>query len=324
MYIMIHSNSCLISLIIILFITNIIRIFSANESTVNTDRVDSFDHSIHWKSVYSVNYQSTSCRKFIVMEIKGEGLGDMLTRFTAGVAMAYSLKSTLVLPSRFWEQSFHDQYNTSIFENQLGIPLSKFMLLQDVVSLYKPVVATDVLALDRVLYNPRLYHRDMECNSLHHTQAYGCTFGYRENPFTWCANALSSTIQSIIRPFLDESLEFQQVNKSRIFPLKKHKVNVVWHIRTGDVCIRCSKDTGSDFFDILSLFIESSLKPLQLDYHNIVLLKEKDKRIVDILDASEVFKNIVYMDNLSVEKAIEIMKQCDILVSTGEYHTITQ
>ena len=193
----------------------------------------------------------------------------MLFRIYSGAASAYLSQTTLAFHSDSYHHSVHSSIGYAhVMENELAVPIRKFLLLKDIVSVFKPQTLSPQLLPDSSLYNPE-FSLHMPCNSLYHMSDLNtCTSG---KSIVWCMSYIASTIQSVMRPLFDETIAVRKakhVNYTLTEPLSVRKLNVVWHIRTGDLCFRCNDDK---LYKNIDAFIESAVG--SIPRQNIIVTK---------------------------------------------------
>jgi hypothetical protein len=241
------------------------------------------------------------------------GLGDILARFLSGVAAAHATGCTLVLMEPVWNiPNGHEKtgYNISIFENTLGVPIRDFPLKQKVIEIFKPTMLPEMGA-DRFLFGAADYHASMPCNSMTTLiSGYGC-----KRPNTWCFEAIGSTIQTVIRPFLDESIQLQHVPPQLPPPLLKNKLNIVWHLRSGkELCLHCA-EKDKLFYNRIFKFIEGAVKlEPGIEYQNI-FVHLPDARLAPLL--VDIPNQVHYTNDNDVDAVVKMFMQSDVLVTTG-------
>ena len=266
-----------------------------------------------WESIYSV--RNASCPKFIAVDVKKQGLGDMLARIFSGIAAAYTSHTTLIFLSESWRGSVHySKGYHNIFENELYVPMSKFMLLSDVLKKYNPAVLKTPLFPDRSIFDPG-FASTMPCNSvIHMADLNTCTLGGVQN--AWCFSHIASTVQSVIRPFFDESImmrEAKHLSRNLGFPqyFNQSHLNIIWHIRTGDLCLRCTNET---FYENIERYLSLSLGKLRRT--NIIVHEaEKGSNRVAMLFTN--IPNTVFHISDDITQAVQMFLGCDILITTG-------
>lgn len=282
-------------------------LFGAISSTVGFNDFNS--RPIHvWKYIYSVS----SCPKFVVIDVKNQGLGDMLARIFSGMATSYLSNTTMVFLQNSWTDSVHHKGGYQIiFEQELGIPMKQILLFDEVRTKYNPTILQPNLNPDESLYNPD-FSESMPCNSLYHmSDLIYCTAGSNRN--AWCYSYIASTIQNIIRPFFDELIFLRKHNTTLNTiqqPLKSNTLNVVWHIRTGDLCLRCMNKT---FYENINTFILKSMKNTLVPINNIVV-HQPDHRIQKLFEG---LSNVIFHDQSDLTDIVRMFLNSDILITTG-------
>jgi hypothetical protein len=164
------------------------------------------------------------------------------------------------------------------------------------------------LIVDTALYGAGFVNR-MPCNSYYHISDLNkCTAGAVSGSF-WCLSVIFSLIQTIIRPLLDESIERSVFHKRTelIAPLDARKINIVWHVRTGDLCFRCE---NTAYFENIYKFIADGLAGLP---HQNIVAHLPEKRV------AERFQNITYTEfsGNNIEDVVQLFMQADIFIATG-------
>lgn len=255
-----------------------------------------------WVDLIAVN---AACPRFLVVNVVDEGMGDMITRLLMGVAVAVNLKATLVFYHEFWRYSNHlESGYGNIFETELGIPFLEVKLYKFIEHTYKPFIIPGHVHADFGIYSQRNYFDKYPCNSLVHLAAtcYG--------PGDWCSWYISSNLQSLTKAVVDDSIR-RIPSYPLVEPLDQRVLNIVWHMRTGDVCLHC---TNASKFEKVHKFIESILGPALANRTRTIVVHMADKRI------PELFKNIpnaIMYTNREERNAIRLFRQTDILVTTG-------
>jgi hypothetical protein len=266
-----------------------------------------------WESIFAV--KNATCPKFICVDVKKQGLGDMLSRIFSGMASAYLSHTTLIFLSDSWTGSVHySKGYHHVFENELGVPMSKFLLLKDAVKQFNPSILSGVLFPDKSIFDPT-FANSMPCNSvIHMADLNTCTVAGVQN--AWCFSYITSSIQSIIRPFFDESIlmrEAKALERIIVYPeyFKLSHLNVVWHVRTGDLCLRC---TNATFYENIERYLSSAIG--KLPRKNIVV-HEAEKGTAKVPKLFENIPNTVFHINDDISLAVQMFLNCDILITTG-------
>jgi hypothetical protein len=268
-------------------------------------------HSRLWKSLATVN---KACPKFVTVFPKHfTGLGDILTRILTGVAVAHTIGCTLVLEEPIWGiPNAHEKsgYNISIFRDILGVPIGDIPLKKTVINEYHPAMLPEYGA-DYYLFGSEEVKTSMPCNSMARlTSGYGC-----KKPNVWCFGAVGSTIQTIIRPYLDESIQLQKVNAELQQPLAKNKLNVVWHMRSGpELCLHCAAKDKL-FFNRIHSFIAEGAKLIPgIEVQNI-FIHLQDVRLPPLL--VDIPNQVHYTKSDDIATVIRLFMETDVLITTG-------
>jgi hypothetical protein len=286
----------------ILALVLFVHILLTNSEVSNSSSYYASNSITSWNELIAIN---TTCPRFLVVNMVNEGLGDMLSRLIAGVAVAINLKATLVFYHEFWRFSNHlESGYGNIFETELGIPFLEVKLLKNIEQSYKPFIIPGRIQPDMGIYSPSNYFDKHPCNSLVH-MSYSC-FG----PADWCTWYISSNVQYISKPIIDDSIR-RIANHPLVEPLNRSVLNIIWHMRTGDICLHC---TNASKFERVHRFIETLLGPELANRTRTIVVHKADDRI------PELFKNIpnVFMyTNKDERNAIRLFRQTDILITTG-------
>lgn len=296
------ERNCAIIAVIVL--GNLLLLFGAElpNGTNNTKTNSSLSAMTSWVDLITVD---AACPRFLVVNMVDEGMGDMIARLLMGMAVAVNLKATLVFYHEFWRYSNHlESGYGNIFETELGIPFLEVKLFKFIEHTYKPFIVPGKINADFGIYSQQNYFDKYQCNSLVHLST-GC-FG----PGNWCTWYIGSNIQMLTKPVVDDSIR-RIPSHPLIEPLDRKVLNIVWHMRTGDICLHC---TNASKFEKVHKFIESVLGPDLANRTRTIVVHMADKRI------PELFKNIpntIMYTNREERNAIRLFRQTDILVTTG-------
>ena len=145
-----------------------------------------------------------------------------------------------------------------------------------------------------------------------------CSSGQKENK-KWCNVVTQSIMQGILRPLLDDSAARNSLNQhNRVRLLNAKKLNVVWHLRTGDICLHCGE---VEYFGNIHRFISDVAVFSGIDtsseIDHIVLTENQNQLQTVLLESfeREGHRYSVYSGDLVV--TVRLMLQADILVTTG-------
>jgi hypothetical protein len=258
-----------------------------------------------------------TCPRFVYIETLKNGLGDQLERLFVGLALIYSyptLNLTMVIEDGFAQKSVHyDHGYSNIMYDVLGLS-TDLNRLSAVRQKYHPREVSIGYHNEYGAYMRR--ERDLAgsfpCNTMQVLDVY-------DSCQSWCPFFFSGEMQTVLKPLLRKSLR----NKSTCFKqhgrfnhvLNHTQLNIVWHIRSGDVCHHCDQGryyTGIYEF-IISSFTNSSL-PIP-KHQNVVVHQSQFSPNIPTLFADVPFLVPFSPDNLT--DVICTFLNADVLIATG-------
>jgi len=273
------------------------------------------------ESVFSVN---ATCPRFVFLTTGIEGFGDQLSRAFTLLAAAKVLGATAVFDDFFGMQSRHHSNGYKILFRELGFPTEQIVNMTRANQL--GVRWVEPLTLDTILMAPvpGLNRHDsalrdpstlLACGAGVQTDIESCKQGKYSK--VWCPSKLTGRIQSIIRPILDEMTANRgPLLRSRHPLLRDDHVNIVWHVRTGDICIRCG---DISFYKTVDSFLRQAFTEI-VPFQNIVIHMADpalDERFQSLHKATH-FTGEDPMD------AINLFLNADVLVTLGSsFATLT-
>jgi hypothetical protein len=284
--------------------------------------------------------EDPSCPKIIFAETDQQGLADLLERLFIGLAVAYRHKDqnvTMVVRDSFGRGSFHNAKGyIDIIHGLLGLP--KFITwtaMRATIFRNRPMKEVTILK-DYGRYLEPGGSVTFSCGTIYKFDAYD-SCGGRWCPFEW-----SDKVQSILKPLLRQRPLVRELAtgtagegasgddnippttcSSRQFeklPILSDKVNIVWHVRSGDACPHCDEakeNSNSSYFHDLYDFIEKGLGPKYQNNMNIVVVHQKDftSRIPGLFRGIPQQSILYRTDDL--KNVICTFASADILISMG-------
>lgn len=219
-----------------------------------------------WKAVTSVN---PHCPRFVYSDTGHEGLADQLERLFLALSLSVNyldMKITVVVPDNFAAASSHTTLGyRNIMHGLLGLP--HFLTMSSVNHTYRPIIQKIDQKGDLKEYfrrtKPLYTTSEFPCNTVLAINVYySCKY--------WCPFFLSEDMH-LVKPLLRHihprhslcsNLPYFHKNVQSLegpvmtFPVLPDQVNIVWHVRTGDMCLHCS---DSSYFDQIYRFIAPAI-----------------------------------------------------------------
>ena len=261
--------------------------------------------TVNWQS-YIVN---EACPKFVSTPIEHGGLGDQLERFVFSLHVATLLNAS-VLNDGFGRQSEHytilERYSQpyqNVFRSLFGL---RILSVHDVMSTYKPrtVILNYSAASKTGFYGP--------CNTHYIVSIWSCAHvrGDRGGQVDkWCPHtpglaslAVESVRWQLRYSYLFENCAARVLESSRWG--KPNSVNVVWHVRTGDLCMHCAD--ASYFVRVLNL-IKQVVRGCRI---NLMVISQDRLQVISDL-------GLQHIVGLLLPDTFEAILTSDFLVTTG-------
>ena len=262
----------------------------------------------NWDSVLVVN---KTCPRFLYIDTRHEGLGDQLECLFVGLSLAYKNRNasiTMVVEDTFGHTSNHlKEGYRDIFHNVLGIP-RKLLNITTVRQLYHPkeigIGYHDEYG--EYLNGKRNLDVSLACDTLISVDVYDSCHG-------WCPFHWSEEMQRILKPLLRTTLFHTPTCFNSIQPpLLPHVINVVWHVRSGDICLHCA-DSDDQYYRKVQSFL--SLVLAGLPHQSIVVhLPTFSHRIPSLFKS---VSNVTLFASENVTHAVCNFLNADILIATG-------
>jgi len=267
-----------------------------------------------WRPLFTVD---EACPRFLYIEIKKEGgLGDQLERFFTALSLVFQNKdhniTMLTEYGSIGRESVHlasdDGSYKDIVHNVLGIPHIA-LNLSTVRSVFRP----REIAMERFgvygdfLTGMRNYSEIAQCNDLVIVDVY-------DSCQAWCPFVFSEEMELLLQPLLRETRKHSNKCHDIEAPLRKEVVNIVWHIRTGDICLHCEDRFGKYYQNIYS-FILLAL-PAGTPHQNIIVHQADSKHYL----APQLFDglaNLTHFTSDNVTHAACNFLSADVLMLTG-------
>jgi len=258
--------------------------------------------AINWDS-YVVNDE---CPKFLSTPIEHGGLGDQLERFVFSLHVATVLNATVVNDG-FGRRSEH----YSVIE-RFSRPYAYF---------FENLFGFHILSTQKItdLYNPRTVRLNYSaaaqlgslgpCNTHFVVSVWSCAYVRPDRGGEvdrWCPHtpglasaALESVRWQVRYSYLSESCAARTFTTTSRWH-KTTAVNVVWHVRTGDLCMHCS---DSAYFlrvhDLIMQAVEGCrINLVVLSQHVLQSMSEMRLSHVTYLSLSDMFDFILKSDFL--------------------------
>lgn len=264
-----------------------------------------------WKSLLSVN---TSCPRFILGETANEGMADQLERLFLAISLVIKYKEnglTLVVPDHFGRKSKH--FSTGyhdIFHSVLGLPIS-ILNYSYVREHYNPIESPIGYHKEYLDYmdSTRDYIVETPCNQLKIIDAYDSCNG-------WCPFAASEEMQAFVKPLLRVTLQkSSSCFHAPEFPLVKNELNLLWHVRSGDVCPHCDSieyynEIYSFILGMLSISGQSGITIRNIVAHTVDFTPRVDYLFQWI-------PNVIHFTTSNMTGVVCTFLNTDVLIATG-------
>jgi hypothetical protein len=324
----------------ILFIN--IQLFSINKSDYVSLGIDEIkkeaENKLSWTPNLVIN---SNCRRFLYIDISRQGMGDMIERIVIGLSLAYKYRDigiTVVLDDDWGGESIHDPSGyKDILQGILFLP--RFMNLSYVRTLNpKPNEKYLFNYGDYILeeYNSNnnnmpLLLNDLQCDTMLKIDNYDSCKN------RWCSYVYSEDVEKILLPILRYQFNNNFINPYEISnnnnynnlrshrcsfhktPLRLNVVNIVWHMRSGDICLQCEDPNyyNNIYKKIVeSLYASNKKSPNSIiPHHNIVVHEKSFQGKVNMLFKS--IPNVISYDVDRFKDIVCVFINTDILISTG-------
>lgn len=327
-----------IYLLFILFI-NICSINKSQYISLSIDEIkkEAEDNKLSWIPNLVLN---SNCHRFLYIDTSIQGMGDMIERLIIGLGLAYKYRDlgiTVVLDDNWGGDSIHDHSGyKDILQGILFLP--RFMNLSYVRSLnpkpkekylfnYGSYILEDYNSNNN--NNIPLLLNELKCDIMLKIDNYDSCND------RWCSYFYSEDVEKILLPILRYQFNNNVINPYDILnnnnlrshrcsfnktPLRLNVVNIVWHMRSGDICLQC--DNPIYYINIYKKIVEAlyisnkiSSSNSIIPHHNIVVHEKSFQGKVNML-----FKNIPNVTSYNVDRFKDIICvfiNTDILISTG-------
>jgi len=265
-----------------------------------------------WRPFFTVD---ESCPRFVYIDFsKQGGLGDQLERFFTAFSLVFLYRDqritmltdygTIGRDSVLFPESNYDD----VVHNILGFPRIALNL-----SFVRKKIRPREIALESLGYygdfliGKQNLSTSMQCNHMVVVDVY-------DSCRAWCPFVFAEEVESALRPILRETRNYSNSCHEFDAPLKRELVNIVWHVRTGDICLHC-EDIGGLYYQGIYNFI-SMVLPHGTPHQNIIVHQPDSKHHL----APELFERIpnsTHFTSNNVSHAACNFLNADILVLTG-------
>ena len=245
----------------------------------------------------SLTRPNATCPRFVSIDFSNAGLGDQLTRLIYLYTVAQRRRLTAIVDMHYGVSSMHSRGGYKNIYDKLGFPTNP-LNETGVLNLYQNLSIAEI-SLDRLVLSDELA---IPCGTLIQTRIFSCRGG-------WCPQSLSHFVEILSRPIVDSLSNARAADfRQRVFPLKDAVINIVWHVRTGDICLRCD---DRQFFRNVFNFLKKSVK--WYSFQNIVV-HLPDKRVSRLFSS---IPNTVFWTEPDEEASLKLFFNADILIATG-------
>jgi hypothetical protein len=243
-------------------------------------------------------------------------MGDMLQSMYVALSLAIVTKSTLVVPDNWGTYSFHMMKNfksrslkvgyQGVFYDVLGLPrLTKVTEIRD----YKRFIWRSG-AFDQYFYRPELFAANAPCRSFTTIETRSCGPKRDEYCVFKHGHVVYETVHPLLRDARMHSNDHCRSASLRSLGLAEDRVNIVWHLRTGDICLKC--DT-MDYFQRIHSFLAAATNGTA--YQNILVFQHPDQ-IKSQLILAAIPRSVAYTSAV-IEDVVCLFLRTDVLISTG-------
>lgn len=248
------------------------------------------------RALFEVNQ---TCPRLVYMNVSNDGFGDQLNHVYAIMAAAHALDATPVVDDSFgkhhnkhWSQGYKRLFDL------MGFPHLRT---------YSEANTAAMTWQDDMLDNLLVEKPTLSCNSGMRTGLYTCQVNQELNIF--CPNKISSLIESTIKPYLEDLAQLTSSSLTEpSWPINLDAVNVVWHLRTGDICLLCDANA---IFTTISNFVTSAIGPVK--YQNIIVSSNHQRAV----ETAKVLRNVVIFNHEDPVEAARVFLTADILITMG-------
>lgn len=242
------------------------------------------------------------CPRFVHMGHVTTGFGDQLDRYIMHLHLAQLLNATLVTSGFTVGPTFHsgsDEYRSVAM--MLGI---SFDINEQQISAYN--LTTHSLVYSHIAYSTTV--KALPCHVIIQSRMNGCD---TSPPYAWCSTypkyraitataAYRNTVQLHLCPKPTPRLRRRQA-----------AVKLVWHVRSGDICLRCG-DNASDitYYTSLLMLITSSL--LRTQHLHVTFISQDELPLL-----RPHFPSAFFAINASLLDTACMIQRSDILITSG-------
>jgi hypothetical protein len=244
----------------------------------------------------------SACPTYFLCNTGGAGLGDQLEHYVYCSYCAKLLNATIVL-NGFTGGPIHHQGTREyqIAASLLGIDFSVSKSIVEHLDSVK-LNFSQVLSLHHEIVNGS--HKSA-CNILYLSDIYSCP-GVE---FGWCDFLPSyESLKSVIWKLRHNNAKQKCLDRGLGFKISS-TINIVWHVRVGDICLRC--DDPNYFISLYSTLMNAS--PL-FSSHQLVF--ESQGAVVS-LEKHEIFKRSIFYSNSSLVETICRFLTADVVITSG-------
>jgi hypothetical protein len=248
-------------------------------------------------------------------------MGDMMFAMNLALSIAVVTNTQLAVPDTWGVFSFHMLKNfkaraalgepkggyQGVYYDVLGLPqFKKFNRLKWEKQGYKIFTSP----FEYFYYRPQKFNDFVPCRSVVMIEPMSC-----RNFTSYCMLMHGHVVYDTVMPLLRIAWKYSQ-DTCRTAPLaalglSEKKVNIVWHMRVGDLCLKCD---SVEYYVKVFGFIYEALNGT--DFDNIFMFQNIDafnhtKALLAAIPHSRIYTST------QVEDAVCMLLRTDILVSTG-------
>ena len=257
----------------------------------------------------SVNLQVLSCPVYFLCNTGPGGLGDQLEHYVYCLYCAKLLNATVIVDGFRKGPTQHlgtSEYHKIARHLGIDFSLTKHGVEHNGQLFHSTLSFADVFSTHQQISNGS---RTVPCNTLFQSDIYSCPGD--SNGVGWCDflpkyESLKSVLWTLRRNHARKDCFESERRTAPALPY----VRVVWHVRTGDVCLRCNQ---VDYFEYLYTLL-LRMNVFQSYGHDLTF--ESQGR-VDFLENHALFQNATFFHNSSLMDTVCRFLTADVLITSG-------
>jgi hypothetical protein len=211
---------------------------------------------INVEALTGQQYTSSQCKQYVTFQSSyWSGIGDILEMYFVALSAAIVTNSTFIVPNDWGAASVHtkkefkSRYSKGGYEGVLYhvLNLPAFRRWGDVANATVEKISN--IPFDYIFFQPNRIQQ-FPCNSVISVNLYSCKTEkfraypgsqeeYGENCLYQHANVIHATVHPLLQQTWETSKDICRTGPLNSIGLLEDSINVVWHLRTGDICLKC-------------------------------------------------------------------------------------